>query len=78
MKKQELVHLHSLVVQFARYYESEADISISCDEYTKLGVTPASIHRSKTAHEAALLALLECVVTEIEIEDERNASHVPY
>jgi hypothetical protein len=78
MKKQELVHLHSLVVQFARHFESETDIPISCEEYAKLGVTPASIHRSKTAHEAALLTLLDCVVTEIEAENERNTSHVPY
>ncbi|MEF8975407.1 MAG: UPF0058 family protein [Halapricum sp.] len=78
MKKQELVHLHSLVVQFARYFESETDSPIPCEEYAKLGVTPASIHRSKTAHEAALLALLDCVVTEIEAKDERNASHISY
>ena len=59
MKKQELIHLHSLLAQVQRHYEAEAGTAVEHDEYTSVGVTPTSIHRSKTEHKEAVFALAD-------------------
>ena len=57
MKKQELIHLHSLLAQVQHHYEAEADTTVDHDDYAELGVKPTSIHKSKTDHKAAVFAL---------------------
>jgi len=57
MKKQELIHLHSLLAQVQHHYEHEADTSVEHDLYADLGVKPTSIHKSKTDHKEAVFAL---------------------
>jgi len=57
MKKQELIHLHSLLAQVQHHYEADTGRTVEHDEYADLGVKPTSIHKSKTDHKAAVFAL---------------------
>ncbi|MFB6222938.1 MAG: UPF0058 family protein [Haloarcula sp.] len=57
MKKQELIHLHSLLAQVQHHYELESDSDVEHDLYTEFGVKPTSIHKSKTDHKEAVFAL---------------------
>ena len=58
MKKNELVHLHSLLVQVGENYIS-AGIATRSDfaEYNKLGVTPMSLRAPRASHERAVQVL---------------------
>jgi len=58
MNKQELVHLHSLVVELAAFCEATEDVQVHLDAYRALGTGPLSVHRSKVHHRAAVFALL--------------------
>lgn len=71
MKKQELIHLHSLLAQVQQHYEAESESIVQHDEYTTLGVTPTSIHKSKGAHKDAVFALADGLTTDmVEVSDE--------
>lgn len=57
MQKEELLHLHMLLVQVKKYYES-----INCDEvlterYDNLKISPVHIHKNKICHKEAILTL---------------------
>lgn len=65
MKKQELIHLHSLLAQVQHHYEAEADSAVEHDRYADLGVKPTSIHKSKTDHKDAVFALANELTTEM-------------
>jgi len=49
MKKQELIHLHSLLAQVQNHYEHEADTSVEHDLYADLGV-PGAMTEQKLSH----------------------------
>lgn len=70
MKKQELIHLHSLLAQVQHHFESEADTEVEHDTYVDLGVKPTSIHKSKTDHKDAVFALAEGLT--LEMTEERD------
>lgn len=58
MRKQESVHLHALLVAVADYLEDRPEAqSPGLAAYRDVGMGPSAIHRSKDAHEDALLAL---------------------
>ena len=57
MRKQELIHLHSLLAQVQNHYEADTGSDVDQDEYRTLGVKPTSIHKSKTDHKDAVFAL---------------------
>lgn len=71
MKKQELIHLHSLLAQVQHHYEAETGSVVDHDEYAELGVKPTSIHKSKTDHKDAVFALAdELTAAMVEESDE--------
>ncbi|MFC6862606.1 UPF0058 family protein [Halomicroarcula sp. GCM10025817] len=59
MRKQELIHLHSLLAQVQNHYEADTGSEVAQEEYTALGVKPTSIHKSKTDHKDAVFALAD-------------------
>jgi hypothetical protein len=65
MKKQELIHLHSLLAQVENHYKEETGCEVEHDRYTALGVRPTSIHKSKTDHKDAVFALADGIVNEM-------------
>jgi len=70
MKKQELIHLHSLLAQVQHHYEAEAETTVDHDEYVELGVKPTSIHKSKTDHKAAVFALADGLTDDMVVESD--------
>jgi hypothetical protein len=74
MKKQELIHLHGLLAEVCDQYEAWNDEEPAMETYESLGVRPTSIHKSKTDHKAAVFAIAEGIVTEVEEADERTVS----
>lgn len=56
MKKQELIHMHALLVEIADQLpatESATDVPA----YRSISVRPASLHRPKSDHQHAVMAL---------------------
>jgi hypothetical protein len=68
MKKQELIHLHGLLAQVENHYETETGNDVGHEEYTRLGVQPTSIHKSKTDHKNAVFALATGITSAMETE----------
>ncbi len=66
MKKQELIHLHGLLAEVCNHYEQIAERDIEHADYSKLGVRPTSIHKSKTDHKAAVFALADGITEGME------------
>ncbi|SIR72379.1 Uncharacterised protein family UPF0058 [Haladaptatus litoreus] len=57
MKKQELIHLHGLLLEVRDQYEDWTGERVTLSDYEDKGVYPTSIHRSKTAHRDAVFLL---------------------
>lgn len=76
MKKQEFIHVHSLLAQVQNHYERETEEAVDMEEYENVGVMPTSIHRSKTDHKEAVFALTECVTSAMEGEEASEAPPV--
>ncbi|HHI30566.1 metal-binding protein [Methanosarcinales archaeon ex4484_138] len=55
MHKEELIHLHTLMVQLKKYFEEERDGSFS--SYESLHISPVHVHRSKAEHKHAIFVL---------------------
>jgi len=70
MKKQELIHLHSLLAQVQHHYEADAETTVDHDEYADLGVKPTSIHKSKTDHKTAVFALADELTDDMAAESD--------
>lgn len=68
MKKQELVHLHGLLAEVRSHYEQVQGTEVDDEQYRELGVRPTSIHKSKTDHKAAVMALSDAITTEMDEE----------
>lgn len=66
MKKQELIHLHSLLAQTGDHYESRTGDTIDRERYAAIGTRPTSIHNSKGKHKDAVFALIEDITSEME------------
>lgn len=59
MNKQELIHLHGLVAELARYCETEGEFHVDLERYHELEKNPHSIQRSKRDHREAMFALVD-------------------
>lgn len=65
MQKEELLHLHMLMVQIKKYYESVSGNSVPTNEYDALSISPIHIHKNKNVHRVALLTLGSEIVTQM-------------
>ena len=65
MQKEELLHLHMLMVQVKKYYESVSGNLVNTAEYDSLQISPLHIHKNKNLHRVALLTLGNEIVTEM-------------
>lgn len=68
MRKQELVHLHGLLVEIRRHFVEQDEIQIPADAfeaYDEYGVGPTAIPERKDAHKAAVHHLLEGLETTV-------------
>ena len=65
MQKEELLHLHMLMVQVKKYYESVSGENVQTAEYDALQISPIHIHKNKNLHRVALLALGNEIVSEM-------------
>ena len=72
MKKQELIHLHSLLSEVHVQCE-KWNKSFEIKEYESLGIKPTSIHKSKTDHKDAVFKLAEGIKSEINDDTTESA-----
>jgi hypothetical protein len=70
VQKEELLHLHMLMVHIKKYYENTTNEEILTERYNALEISPVHIHKDKKAHKEALLTLGEEIVNHI------NGHHV--
>lgn len=60
MHKDELIHLHSLLVEIKKYFEEQEDVEEDLfEDYESLGTSPVHIHKSKSEHKHAIFVLGE-------------------
>ncbi|WP_292347303.1 MULTISPECIES: UPF0058 family protein [unclassified Methanoregula] len=71
MQKEELLHLHMLMIHIKKYYEGISHEEIHTDRYNSLEISPVHIHKDKKAHKDALLTLGDEIVSQI------HGRHVP-
>ena len=65
MQKEELLHLHVLMIHIKKYYEGITNEEIQTERYTALEISPLHIHREKNAHKNAILTLGDEIVSHI-------------
>ncbi|MCX6681963.1 MAG: UPF0058 family protein [Methanoregula sp.] len=65
MQKEELLHLHMLMIHIKKYYEGITSDEIPTNRYKSLAISPVHIHKDKKAHKEALLVLGDEIVTHI-------------
>ena len=65
MQKEELLHLHCLMMHIKTYLENITGGEIHAERYTSLGTTTSHLHKDKKAHKDALLTLGDEIVTHI-------------
>ena len=65
MQKEELIHLHMLMVQVKKYYESVSKNTVNTEEYDALSISPIHIHKNKNLHRVALLTLGNEIVADM-------------
>jgi hypothetical protein len=65
VQKEELLHLHMLMIHIKKYYEGISHEEIHTDRYNSLEISPVHIHKDKKAHKDALLTLGDEIVNHI-------------
>jgi hypothetical protein len=65
VQKEELLHLHMLMIHIKKYYEGITNDEIQTNRYNSLTISPVHIHKDKKAHKEALLVLGDEIVTHI-------------
>jgi len=65
MQKEELLHLHMLLVHIKRYYENLIGEEIATNGYDSIHISPIHIHKNKICHKKAILTLSDEIVTHI-------------
>ncbi|HJJ47896.1 MAG TPA: UPF0058 family protein [Methanocorpusculum sp.] len=65
MQKEELIHLHMLMVQVKKYYESVSGSKVNTEEYDAMSISPIHIHKNKNLHRVALLTLGNEIVADM-------------
>jgi hypothetical protein len=63
VQKEELLHLHMLMIHIKKYYETITNQEIPTKRYNSLEISPVHIHKNKKCHKDAILALGEEIVT---------------
>jgi hypothetical protein len=71
VQKEELLHLHMLMIHIKKYYEGLTSEEIGTSRYNSLEISPVHIHKDKKAHKDALLTLGDEIVTHI------HGRHIP-
>ncbi|MFY9799684.1 MAG: UPF0058 family protein [Methanoregula sp.] len=77
VQKEELIHLHTLMMQIKKCYESVANDEIPSERYNSLKITPLHLHKEKKAHKAAILTLGDEIVTHIHRQSIPMMNHSP-
>lgn len=62
VQKEELLHLHMLLIHVKKYYENVTSETIFTDRYNSLSISPVHIHKNKILHKRAILTLGEEIV----------------
>jgi hypothetical protein len=57
MYKDEMIHLHQLLVYLMRFFVDNGVSSSYFEDYMNLGVNPHHIHKTKSAHKYAIFLL---------------------
>jgi len=65
VQKEELLHLHMLMIHSKKYYEGMNNDEIRTERYSSLEISPVHIHKDKKAHKDALLTLGNEIVNHI-------------
>ena len=65
VQKEELLHLHCLMIHIKTYLENSTSEEIHSERYTSLGTTTSHLHKDKKSHKDALLTLGDEIVTHI-------------
>jgi hypothetical protein len=65
MQKEELIHLHILMVHIKKFCESISNNEIPSERYKSLDISPFHLHKEKNAHKIALLTLSDEIVTHL-------------
>lgn len=74
MKKDELVHLHSLLALVRTEYERRGDAPPGAFAgYDELEVSPMAVYGSKAEHERAVVALARALADATAASDDRSA-----
>jgi hypothetical protein len=71
MKKQELIQIHGLLDELSGHFSDELELSLeneSFEEYQNIETKPIHIHKSKSDHKDAILALVNAIETATETE----------
>lgn len=77
MQKEELLHLHMLMIHIKKYYEGVTNEEIETDRYNSMEISPVHIHKDKKAHKDALLTLGDEIVTHIHHRPVHVANYSP-
>ena len=75
MQKEELLHLHMLMIHIRKYYEGVTGDEISTKRYASLAISPVHIHKNKKCHKDAILTLGDEIVSHIK---SRTAVKIDY
>jgi hypothetical protein len=65
VQKEELLHLHMLMIHVKKYIENITNQEISAKHYQSLDISPVHIHKNKKCHKEAILALGDEIVSHI-------------
>ncbi|NOZ77481.1 MAG: UPF0058 family protein [Euryarchaeota archaeon] len=63
MYKDEMIHLHQLLVYLMKFLVDNGVSSSYFKEYAELGVSPHHIHKTKSAHKYAIFLLAHGIAT---------------
>ncbi|MDY6764334.1 MAG: UPF0058 family protein [Halobacteria archaeon] len=70
MHKDELIHLHSLLVQIKKYFEGREEVEDDLfEDYESLEISPEHIHKSKSQHKHAIFVLGELLAQAMSDDD---------
>jgi hypothetical protein len=62
VQKEELLHLHMLLIHVRKYYETISNEEIITERYDTLHISPVHIHKNKQSHKEAILILGQEIV----------------
>lgn len=74
MRKQALIHLHSLSIELRSWLSEHHDIDGAFDTYDEEGVSPYEVHRRKRVHREAVRSCFDGVTTVIEDQEPPSRS----